>query len=151
MTVDIVIENWGWQNIAGLEALATRAAEAVLSGDRRSSTIVFSNDAEVRTLNKEWRGQDKPTNVLSFPMTAGLTIPEGEEAPLGDLILAYETVAREASEQGKTLEAHTAHLIVHGILHLLGYDHEDDAEADAMEAKERDILDSLGFADPYES
>ncbi len=149
MNLDIEIEHEGWQAIAGLEDLSRRAASAVLKDDARAVTLLFSDDEEIRVLNREWRGQDKPTNVLSFPAATDMAMPEGEPVPLGDIILAYEPVAREAAEQGKSLADHTVHLIVHGILHLLGYDHEDEAEAEDMEARERVILATLGIADPY--
>ena len=149
MNLDIEIEHEGWQAIAGLEELARRAASAVLKDDPRAVALLFSDDEEIRVLNREWRGQDKPTNVLSFPAATDMTLPEGETVPLGDIILAYETVARESAEQNKSLTDHTAHLIVHGILHLLGYDHMEEAEAEEMEAREREILAALGIADPY--
>jgi probable rRNA maturation factor len=103
-------------------------------------SIVLADDDFVQNLNKQYRGKNKPTNVLSFP---------NEDEPLGDVILAFETVAREAEEQGKTFRDHAAHLIVHGILHLMGYDHEDEGEADKMEAREAKILKKLGIANPY--
>ena len=149
MNLDIEIEHEGWQAIAGLEELARRAAAAVLVDDARAVTLLFSDDSEIRVLNREWRGQDKPTNVLSFPSAADMALPAGEAPPLGDIILAYETVAREAAEQNKTFADHTALLIVHGILHLLGYDHMEDTEAEEMEARERTILATLGITDPY--
>lgn len=112
----------------------------------RELTVRFSSDEEVRALNAQFRGKDKPTNVLSFP--AG-EVPEGEPQPLGDIILARETVVREAAEQGKSVSDHTCHLILHGMLHLLGYDHGTDADAEEMEAVERDVLAALDVADPY--
>lgn len=112
----------------------------------RELTVRFSSDEEVRALNAQFRGKDKPTNVLSFP--AG-EVPEGEPQPLGDIILARETVVREAAEQGKSVSDHTCHLILHGMLHLLGYDHGTDADAEEMEAVERDVLAALDVVDPY--
>jgi len=103
-------------------------------------SIVLADDAFVRELNKSFRGKDKPTNVLSFP---------NDEEPLGDVILAYDTVAREAEEQKKSFKHHAAHLIVHGILHLQGHDHEEEEAAEKMERKEARILRGLGIADPY--
>ena len=97
-----------------------------------------------------WRGQGKPTNVLSFPTPADLPVPQGEARPLGDIVLARGVIAREAIEQGKTLRDHTVHLIVHGTLHLLGFDHEADDDALEMEALEMSILKGLGISDPYE-
>ena len=101
----------------------------------------------MRALNARWRGLDKPTNVLSFPAAA----PErlGETPVLGDVVVAFETMAREADDEGKALADHFRHLVVHGFLHLLGFDHRSDAEAEAMEALERRILARLGVADPY--
>jgi probable rRNA maturation factor len=104
--------------------------------------VLLADDAALRALNRDWRGKDKPTNVLSFPA------PQGGEM-LGDIALAAETVAAEAQAQGKPFAAHMAHLLAHGFLHLLGYDHEIEAEAEAMEARERAILVSLGLPDPY--
>jgi probable rRNA maturation factor len=111
-------------------------------------SVVFSDDAHVRALNQQWRGKDKPTNVLSFP--AYQPGQDGRLPPLlGDVILAAETVAAEAFQEGKPLADHIAHLIVHGILHLIGYDHETDTEAEEMEETERRILAALDVPDPY--
>jgi probable rRNA maturation factor len=111
-------------------------------------SLVFADDATVKALNAEWRGKDKPTNVLSFP---ALPVKLGDRLPplLGDVILAFETVARESLEEGKPTEHHISHLVLHGFLHLLGYDHETDEQADEMEALERRILASLAIPDPY--
>ena len=109
--------------------------------------IYLANDAIVRRLNREFRGKNRPTNVLSFP--AGPTPTANIPAPLGDIVLAYGTVAREASQQGKRFLHHVLHLVVHGVLHLLGYDHEKARDAARMEALEVRILASLGIADPY--
>lgn len=110
-------------------------------------TIRLVESEESRTLNHSYRGKDKPTNVLSFPFEA----PPGVELPLlGDLVICAEVVENEAAEQHKTLEAHWAHMVVHGCLHLLGYDHIEDAEAEEMEALETELLQGLGFADPYQ-
>jgi probable rRNA maturation factor len=117
-------------------------------------SVRLTSDDEVQTLNRQYRQKDKPTNVLSFPMVQpdllpGLANSDDGEILLGDIALAHETCAREAAERGVTLEAHAAHLIVHGTLHLLGHDHMNDAEAEAMEAIERDAMASLGLHDPY--
>ncbi|WP_292542063.1 rRNA maturation RNase YbeY, partial [Mesorhizobium sp.] len=111
-------------------------------------SIVFSDDAHIRTLNAGWRGKDKPTNVLSFP---AFPFPKGAPLPpmLGDIVLAAETVAREAALEDKPLANHITHLVIHGLLHLLGHDHETDAEAEEMEAIERAALARLAIPDPY--
>ncbi|WP_421315218.1 rRNA maturation RNase YbeY [Aeromonas veronii] len=109
-------------------------------------TVRIVDEAESNELNLTYRGKDKPTNVLSFPFEA----PPGLELPLlGDLVICRQVVEREAEEQNKPLMAHWAHMVVHGSLHLLGYDHIEDEEAEEMEALERDIMQELGFADPY--
>ncbi|MEN3799922.1 rRNA maturation RNase YbeY [Aeromonas veronii] len=109
-------------------------------------TVRIVDEAESNELNLTYRGKDKPTNVLSFPFEA----PPGLELPLlGDLVICRQVVEREAEEQSKPLMAHWAHMVVHGSLHLLGYDHIEDEEAEEMEALERDIMQELGFADPY--
>lgn len=157
LDIDIVNEAGDWPG-AG-EDLVRRAAEHayVVAGpsDEAELCIVLANDEFVQALNKTYRGKDKPTNVLSFP-TGGIPAAVGGEplidmGPhlLGDIVLALETIAREAREQEKTFEHHLAHLVVHGVLHLLGQDHEDDTEAEEMEAMERDILEDLGITDPY--
>lgn len=153
MNLAIDIEDEAWNVLPGLSALAERAVAATLDGRGVAGgvTLLFTSDEEMRKLNRDWRGKDKPTNVLSFPAPAAMPLPDGEAAPLGDIALAFQTVAREATDQGKTLAAHATHLIVHGLLHLLGYDHETDSEAEEMEGEERAILARLGIADPYES
>lgn len=149
--VDLLIEADGWSALPEAEALSGRAVTAALraagSRARGGVSLLFTDDARMRALNRQWRGHDKPTNVLSFPAAA----PQAAEtAPfLGDVALAYETVAREAADEGKTLAQHVTHLVVHGTLHLLGHDHEVDAEAEAMEALERAALAELGLPDPY--
>lgn len=147
----IVVEHEGWKSIRGLKALAEDAVEAAttLVQRKKEITLLFSGDATLKTLNRDWRGKNKPTNVLSFPANPDLKLPRGVPRPLGDIALGYETLVREADEADKTLKAHTTHLIVHGVLHLLGYDHLDDADAAKMEAKEIRILKKLGIADPY--
>lgn len=125
-----------------------RWVEAALGGCREQTEVVIRivDTEEGRQLNATWRGRDRPTNVLSFPAELP---PELELPLLGDLVLCAPVIAAEAREQGKSLQDHYAHLTVHGILHLLGLDHEDDAEAARMEAMERSILAGLGVADPY--
>ncbi len=122
--------------------------EAALGGrmDEAELTIRVTDEAEIQALNRDYRHKDKPTNVLSFPFEA----PPGIElALLGDIVICAEVVRREALEQGKSEEAHWAHMTVHGVLHLLGYDHIDEAEAEAMEGLETDILTGLGYTAPY--
>lgn len=155
MIVSIEVEDPAWQALPGLEELARTSVAATLAGSGRDVegcevSVLFTDDPSIASINSEWRGKDRPTNVLSFPVPEGIPVPDGEPRPLGDLVLASGVIRREAEEQGKTLHAHTAHLIVHGTLHLLGYDHEDDAEAEEMEALETEILKGLGISDPYE-
>jgi len=149
-----------WPTPPDWEDLAERAGAALaritpgLANPRLSASILFADDAEVHALNREWRGKDKPTNVLSFPMLERDDLlalaPEGPPELLGDLALALETCQREASEKSTSLEHHTAHLIIHGLLHLAGYDHETSPEdARAMESLEIKALALMGIADPY--
>ena len=113
-------------------------------------SVVLTTDAEIQALNKAWRGKDRPTNVLSFPADMPDLPPDAlQAAPLGDIALAAETIGREAHEQNKSYNDHLAHLAVHGLLHLLGFDHETTEDATEMEALEVDILERLGVADPY--
>lgn len=107
--------------------------------------ILLTDDEEMRALNRTWRGKDAPTNVLSFPVSEGVSEP----GPIGDVVLAYETTHKEARDDGLALADHVSHLVVHGVLHLLGFDHETDDEAERMEDLERTVLASLGIADPY--
>ncbi len=126
-----------------------RAVEAALRDGRVEEGeigVVLADDARIQALNKSFRGHDKATNVLSFPAPKS---PANGPRPIGDIVLAYETMAREAEAEGKTAEHHLMHLAVHGMLHLLGFDHIEEAEAKAMEARERAILARLGIADPY--
>lgn len=149
--IDIMIEAEGWSALADLEALTTTCVGASLaeSGARLAPacemSVTFCDDAAIRELNAQWRKKDSPTNVLSFPTPGVLKA----KPLLGDIVIAYETVAREAEEQGKSLRDHTSHMVIHGFLHLIGYDHETPEEAEEMEALERRIALSLGVADPY--
>jgi probable rRNA maturation factor len=151
--LEVIIENGDWASLGDAEALATRAVDAafaVADNPPRGPveiSLLLSDDASVQDLNRRWRGLDKPTNVLSFPASAPRS-PDGIRA-LGDLVLAWETVAREAEQEGKPVADHVTHLVVHGTLHLLGYDHEIEHEAEAMEAREVEALAHLGIANPY--
>jgi probable rRNA maturation factor len=147
--VDVVEDDGDWSGLSDAPNLIVQAAAAVaaeMAGDADAGIIVvaLSSDASVEALNGQFRGKAKPTNVLSFP--AGHGAPEGF---IGDVILAAETVRREADEQGVPLAHHVQHLVVHGILHLLGYDHVSGAEAERMEAIEISILSKLNIANPY--
>lgn len=152
-TVDVVRESTLWASADEPEEVARCAALAALEGTGRpynrnaELAVILSDDARVRQLNDLWRGKDQPTNVLSFPAAEGDEIATAEL--LGDVVVAYETVAREAEREGKSFKAHFTHLVVHGTLHLLGFDHMDDSEAEEMEAAERAVLGGLGVADPY--
>lgn len=162
--VDIVFEDDRWQGF-GLQGLAEQAAAAVLADQRLEGEVEVSllacDDARIAALNADFRGKPTPTNVLSWPAEAlgneldggapfapDLDDPMGAE--LGDIAIAWETCAREAAEQGKTMPAHVTHLVVHGLLHLLGYDHIRPKDAALMEACELRILATLGFGNPYE-
>ncbi len=113
-------------------------------------SVILTDDARQRRLNRDWRGVDRSTNVLAFPAwEPGARVASDAPMLLGDVVLAFETVAREADEQNKSTADHLSHLVVHGVLHLLGFDHGSDGEAAAMEALESSILASLGVADPY--
>lgn len=149
--LDVNVEGGDWLTLGDVEELCRRAVETALTaaGWTRAASfdILLTDDAAVRILNREWRNLDKPTNVLSFP--AGEQ-PDGPGVRhVGDIVLAYETTLREALDEGKTLADHAAHLVVHGVLHCLGYDHETDEDADAMEALEVEALGRIGIADPY--
>jgi len=147
-----------WQALAQAAVLAalvrTPHGDLIESPVRVEVSVKLTDDDEVRSLNASYRSKDKPTNVLSFPMVQidlldALDMGDDGEVLLGDIVLAYGVCHSEAEERGVPLALHVTHLIVHGTLHLLGYDHIDDAEAEAMEAIERDALASLGINDPY--
>lgn len=145
--IDVELEDAAWgEALPHAEALAREAAEAALKADdfpQGAITVLLANDEAVRELNARFRAKDYATNVLSFPA------PPNPEDHLGDIALAYGVCVKEAQEQGKTLAAHLQHLVVHGVLHLLGYDHEIETEAEDMEGLERKVLAGLGIADPY--
>lgn len=154
VSVDILVEAGDWPEEAELGRLAGAALGALTAElDLRPAepvelSIVFSDDAQVRVLNAEWRGKDSATNVLSFPAfpdASATSLPP----MLGDIILAAETVGREAALEGRPLAHHITHLVVHGFLHLIGHDHQDEDEAEEMEALERRVLARLAIPDPY--
>jgi probable rRNA maturation factor len=148
-SIDIIVESPLWKANRGAKSVLRRAiaaaAAAALPERTGELAVVLTNDAAVRTLNRTWRGKDEPTNVLSFPAQS----PAGAPRLLGDIVIAYETTAREALAAHKPFRHHLAHLAVHGFLHLAGYDHEADAEAEAMESLEIAILARLKVPNPY--
>ncbi len=149
--IDIVVESAQWR--ADAEATARRALEETaiaIGADFKGHelSLLLTDDEAVRRLNAQWRNIDKPTNVLSFPPAPAAVKHEGFK-PLGDIAIAYETAEREAGSERKPFADHLSHLAVHGFLHLLGYDHESDGEAEVMEQLERVILSRLGVPDPY--
>ncbi len=142
--IEIEIEAEAWTGaLPDAEVVVERAAQAALGAVKGDIVVLLTDDAAMRELNGRFRDKDKPTNVLSFPA------PENAFPHLGDIVLAYGVCATEAEAQSKTLADHVSHLVVHGVLHLLGRDHEDDTEAEEMEAEEREILAQIGVADPY--
>jgi probable rRNA maturation factor len=152
MEIDFLTEDDAWLALPEREALARRAAHAVfevLGAPEPPSelSVVFTSDEAVAELNHAWRGKTGPTNVLSFPAAFGGAGPG--QGTLGDIVLAAGVVRAEAVAQGKPLANHTVHLIIHGILHLLGHDHADDATAEAMERLEAETTARLGLPDPY--
>jgi probable rRNA maturation factor len=153
VVLDIQIEDTSWAILENIEKLCQKAIDQAclhahpkpMNGAELS--ILFTNDAEIQTLNKQWRNINKPTNILSFP--AVLPNKIAKSPLLGDLALGFETIAQEAKTDEKTFENHLIHLIIHGFLHILGYDHETDADALIMEALEIKILAKLNIGDPY--
>lgn len=160
-TIEVTVEAQGWLSaVTDPVGVVRRAAGAALGVTPREDvppaqaevSVLLADDARVRELNRAWRGRDEPTNVLSFPALGPddpMPPPELGPVPLGDVAVSLETVLREAAAEGKTPEAHLAHMIVHGVLHLIGRDHENDEEAEAMEALEVEALARLGVGDPY--
>lgn len=155
LEIDILTEAGDWPEEEALRAVVRSATDAALQQLKLAPSqpielsLVFTDDAHIQALNREWRNKDKPTNVLSFP---AFEIAPGDSLPpmLGDIILAYETIVNEAAMEQKPLDHHLTHLVVHGLLHLLGYDHETEEEAEEMEAIERLVLARLAIPDPYE-
>jgi probable rRNA maturation factor len=159
LQLDLDIEIDGWPGPTDWADLAERALEAAgkvapeLANQRLSASVLFTVDEEVQALNREWRMKDAPTNVLSFPMIEradliAMSVDGGPEM-LGDIALAWETCRREADDKRIPIEHHAAHLLVHGLLHLAGHDHQADGEAETMEALEIKALARMGIADPY--
>lgn len=159
LDIQISVEDDAWSSEEELLAFSSKVLELAagylkveeeqpLRNHPIELSLVFTNDAEIREINAEWRDKDKPTNVLSFP--AYPIQPGDEPGPmLGDIVIARETVEREAVELEKTFDDHLTHLLVHGFLHLFGYDHMDEEEAEEMEGLETRILARLGLSDPY--
>lgn len=154
LAIDIALEAGGWPDEDALRSLAETAVGTALAELGLQATqpvelsLLFTDDAHIQVLNREWRGKDKATNVLSFP---AFEVAPGDALPpmLGDIVLAHETISSEAALEQKPFEHHFTHLVIHGLLHLLGYDHETDAEAEEMEAIERRALARLAIPDPY--
>ncbi len=145
--IDVEIEDESWSAaVPAVEALAAQAAKAALAAADRAGdvAVLLTGDEAIAELNSRFRGKPGPTNVLSFPAA------ETARPHLGDVAVAYGVCAHEAQAQGKSLEHHLMHLVAHGVLHLVGYDHESDAEAETMEALERQLLKGLGAPDPYQ-
>ncbi len=148
--IEFVIASKGWRGAPAAKQTIRRAIAAAATAASPTAgevAIVLTDDSAIRELNRDWRGKDQPTNVLSFP--AAEPQPDSPVLLLGDIVIAYETVAREALAEGKPFMHHLAHLAVHGFLHLAGYDHETDREARAMEAMETAVLAQLDVPDPY--
>ena len=147
--------SWHELAAAAVSAAVAESAFPQLAASERhvEISITLTGDEQVRALNAQWRGKDKPTNVLSFPMAEAADLHQqniaGPELLLGDILLAHGVCAAEASDKGVTIEQHASHLVVHGTLHLLGYDHHGDSEAEDMEAREVRALKRLGIANPY--
>jgi probable rRNA maturation factor len=148
-----LVECDAWNQHEGFEALASEVIAAAVAATNiklakgAEVSLLLCDDARIRDINHEWRGLDKPTNVLSFPAAPRAML--AKSPAVGDIAIAYETVARETVAEGKTFRDHYMHMVLHGFLHLLGYDHETDAEAEEMEALEISVLSALGVADPY--
>lgn len=166
MMLEIALEaDEEWDSSSSWDLLVRRAAEAAIAesafpqlalSDRRVEiSVLLTGDDAVRELNAEYRGKEKPTNVLSFPMSGaddlGDTTIAGPELLLGDIVLAHGVCEAEAADKGVSVEQHATHLLIHGTLHLLGYDHQDDVEAADMEAREIRALGRLGIGNPYEA
>lgn len=158
--IDIAIDGGDWgKALPDYDALCRAAIEAAVSAGAECEdedeaqweiSVLLTDDAAVQTMNKNWRAQDKPTNVLSFAAPPSDDLPDGAPLLLGDIVLAFETLVQEAQAQNKPLADHFSHLMVHGMLHLLGFDHESEAQAHEMEPLEVAVLAGLGIGSPYE-
>lgn len=160
LSIELIVQEKKWKARLPSEAIRAACKAAFKEGFRIQDsgfgknkeyevTVVLANDASIQELNHTYRGKKKPTNVLSFPSQSPESRNLNPESCLGDIIMAYETIESEAKEQGKTFKDHATHLIVHGVLHLLGHDHMRKSEAEAMEEKEIKILKKLGVRNPY--
>jgi probable rRNA maturation factor len=151
-SVDILVESPLWEGEPEHKAILRKAIAAAAARAASSKpaelAIVLTDDSAIRALNRKWRGRDEPTNVLSFPAGSARAVTD-QAAHLGDIVIAYETSAREASGERKSFAQHLAHLAVHGYLHLLGFDHATEDQAVVMERLEAEILSHLGVANPY--
>lgn len=149
MTLDLEIQNATQLQAIPSEDSFMQWSKAALGQERAQVEMVIRlvDEAESQQLNREYRGKDRPTNVLSFPAATPAVV---QSKLLGDLVICAPVVLREAQEQGKASEAHWAHMVVHGVLHLLGYDHQENGAADVMERMEREIMATIGFSNPYE-
>jgi probable rRNA maturation factor len=147
LSVDVLVQSPQWKEQRGAAATVRKAINAAadeISSPSGDVVVVLTNDAAIRKLNKQWRKIDKPTNVLSFPAESAK-----QQALLGDIVIAYETLKRESREEDKKFLHHLSHLAVHGFLHLMGYDHQNDSDAETMEDLERAVLARLRMPDPY--
>ncbi len=151
--IDIRLEDELWRGKFPqddfVQKLLAAAHPPAKAPSRYELSIMLTSDEDIRRLNLQYRGKNSPTNILSFPQDDFLPAQSGHEPHLGDMVLAFETIEREAAEQGKAFEHHLAHLLIHGFLHLLGYTHEDDSRAREMEKLETDILHAAGYPAPY--
>ena len=149
LSVDVLVQSPQWKEQRGAAAAVRNAINAAadeISSPSGEVVVVLTDDNAIRTLNKQWRNIDKPTNVLSFPATKSGAM---QGTIFGDIVIAYETLARETRDEGKEFVHHLSHLAAHGFLHLMGYDHQNDSDADAMEDLERAIMARLNMPDPY--
>jgi len=153
ISIDLRIEDARWEALGDIEALSARALEAASkrTGEAGEVAILLTNDAEMRALNKQWRGIDKATDVLSFPSDGPEIAPQipGEPRHLGDIAIGHETAMQDSQTMNRPFDGHFAHLLIHGFLHLVGYDHIEPEDAKVMEPLEADILAQLGWPDPY--